>query len=632
MCPVRRIALDAWRPADGKELERAALEAVRSTRNMLVVAGPGAGKTELLAQRACFLLETETCPTPRRILALSFKRDAAKNLAERVEKRSGHDLARRFSSRTFEAFTKSLIDRFGQALPPEYRPTRPYRLLGKTPDLRQAIGTVLRAEGTFARGGVLSTAVETDAMFGLPELRLPLAPPTTRRQQIAALCFSLFLAQRPESFLTFAMIGQLAEFLLSTNAQLLRALRATYSHVFLDEFQDTTGIQYAFTRRAFVDSSAVLTAVGDSKQRIMVWAGALRGVFDTFEKDFSAKREPLLLNHRSAPRLVQIQHILARRLDPQVAMTRSGPSVAGLEGICELHRYRDDSQEAEWLSAVISGWITGERLAPRDISVLTKIKPEQYAATLLPALNAHGVSARNEEKLQDLLAEAVPHLIVDLAELASRRRSPDSWARAIALLEDCRGGPDHGGRIRLPLDQELGRVIRQLRADLASPLVMGDQGPRHLLQVFGRVLAVFGLAEIKAIYPQYQDEGWLRTVQENLIEELLSRLRAESGWGRALDDLRGVFSLPVMTIHKSKGLEYDSVVFLGLEDRAFWNFAEQPEDDTCAFFVALSRAKRRVLFTFCDRRDGREQSNDGITALYNALGEARVPLIDHRGE
>ena len=76
-----------WHPKDVESLEPAAETVVRSAENTLVVAGPGAGKTELLAQRACYLLETGPCKPPQRILAISFKRDAAKDLADRVEKR-----------------------------------------------------------------------------------------------------------------------------------------------------------------------------------------------------------------------------------------------------------------------------------------------------------------------------------------------------------------------------------------------------------------------------------------------------------------------------------------------------------------------------------------------------------------
>ena len=101
-------AVDEWIPADGFVLEPNALDTVKSEQNTLVIAGPGAGKTELLAQRACFLLETNQCPYPKKILAISFKRDAAYNLKERVLKRCGSDLAVRFESMTFDAFAKKI--------------------------------------------------------------------------------------------------------------------------------------------------------------------------------------------------------------------------------------------------------------------------------------------------------------------------------------------------------------------------------------------------------------------------------------------------------------------------------------------------------------------------------------------
>lgn len=87
-----------------------------------------------------------------------------------------------------------------------------------------------------------------------------------------------------------------------------------------------------------------------------------------------------------------------------------------------------------------------------------------------------------------------------------------------------------------------------------------------------------------------------------------------------------------MTIHKSKGLEYDTVIFLGLEDSAFWNFAAQSVEDTCAFFVAFSRAKRRVLFTFCKQRTTSPRHQDhlqamrGIRPLYDILKSADVKV------
>src|SRR5258705_9932051 len=106
------IRVDRWAPSDNLKLEPNALVAATEIeRNLALIAGPGAGKTELLAQRADFLLRTGACRYPQRILAISFKVDAARNLQRRVTERCGPDLAARLDSHTFHGFAKRLIDR-----------------------------------------------------------------------------------------------------------------------------------------------------------------------------------------------------------------------------------------------------------------------------------------------------------------------------------------------------------------------------------------------------------------------------------------------------------------------------------------------------------------------------------------
>src|SRR5690606_23112955 len=77
---MRLIQPEEWRPSGINDLELAAWNALRHAGSACVVAGPGAGKTEFLAQRADYLLETGLCRAPHRVLAISFKTDAANNL------------------------------------------------------------------------------------------------------------------------------------------------------------------------------------------------------------------------------------------------------------------------------------------------------------------------------------------------------------------------------------------------------------------------------------------------------------------------------------------------------------------------------------------------------------------------
>ena len=105
---------------------------------------------------------------------------------------------------------------------------------------------------------------------------------------------------------------------------------------------------------------------------------------------------------------------------------------------------------------------------------------------------------------------------------------------------------------------------------------------------------------------------------------------ASGDWDRAIENFCGEHSIPIMTIHKSKGLEYAAVYFVGLEDSAFWNFKNQPDEDRCAFFVALSRAKESVSFTFCKRRTGMKypnQQHNAINEFFDLLQQPSVAEI-----
>jgi len=85
-----------------------------------------------------------------------------------------------------------------------------------------------------------------------------------------------------------------------------------------------------------------------------------------------------------------------------------------------------------------------------------------------------------------------------------------------------------------------------------------------------------------------------------------------------------VHAVPLMTIHKSKGLEYHTVIFVGLDDQAWWSFANDKIEATAGFFVAFTRAKQRVLFSYCAQRGDRSK----IAALYQLLSKAGVKTIN----
>jgi superfamily I DNA/RNA helicase len=348
---ARRIDPSDWRPVGVSELEPLAEQVVRSTVNHLVVAGPGAGKTELLAQRASFLLDTWECRRPLRILAISFKRDASKNLEARVEKRCEVH-SDRFDSFTLDSFAKQIVDRFLPSLAAEWAPNPRYQVrlaslshdamvdwLDRTPrppgcppiDVRSWERTrVKRVFDAVTHGEPLPLdASDTHAV-------LRHWGTIWWRSQLDA------LPGQPS--ITFPMLNRLAAFLLRENPHVLRALRTTYSHVFLDEFQDTTDAQWDLVRTAFRDSASIVTAVGDAKQRIMVWAGAKTDVFETFMGDFGVLSPTALTrNYRSVPDLVQIQHSIALDLDSTSAKPVAASRLTDA-GICRVLEFKNPDE------------------------------------------------------------------------------------------------------------------------------------------------------------------------------------------------------------------------------------------------------------------------------------------------
>jgi len=622
----RRMKPEQWTPVGVGGLEKNALDVVRSGGHCSVIAGPGAGKTELLAQRAAFLLQTGASRSPRRILAISFKRDAAANLMARVRARCHPRQAERLDSMTFSAFAKSLVDRFGQALPDAWRPAPDYqiliphrgyyeRFLSRLPKVPPEVGTErdVRAisDTSFERDFVLANSLQEDGFEA----------PTP--EQWAAECFWMqSLHGQEPSQLTFEMLARLAELLVGLNPQIRGALQVTYSHVFMDEFQDTTREQYELVRAIFLGSGTEITAVGDNKQQIMRWAGAMRDPFVAFERDFGAQRVTLLNNYRSSSDLVEMQTVLARALDPQAIVPVSMAPVVRTVGTCEVWNFTTAEREARGLAEFVSRVIRDEALDPGEVAVLVRQLPQNYFADLEPAFSSKGLSLFNaagkigEIALQDLLTEEASRWIIGVLRLAMVTNAGRHWISSQATLRRLWGVSSEDERAQAQLAHDLDAFVTQLRRQHADP----PASLGAVASLIGEIADFLGRECLAAVVSTYAQGDWLEQVLECIVTHLHQCSEGGKGWKGALDAYEGIGATPLMTIHKSKGLEFHTVIFVGLDDQAWWNFSKDEHEAKASFFVAFTRAKQRVIFTYCHERGGRAD----IAALYRLLEEAGV--------
>ena len=586
-----------WRPQGIDDLEGRAWVAVRETgRSICVTAGAGAGKTELLAQKAAYLLQTGICPAPRRVLAISFKRDAAKTIGDRVRLRVPPELARRFVSLTFDAWTKGLLDQFRRALPAPYTPSADYGIgfLGRD-DLDEFLA---RNNSGLNRNQLERLVAETTVPIGgdgLPGHEMALLNAFWRRQY----------GDWGHTTLTFAMINRLVECVLRTNPVVRDALQATYPFVFLDEFQDTTAPQYDIVARAFDPAVTRVTTVGDDKQRIMGWAGAMPNGFEVFTRQFDALGVPLLSNWRSHDDLVAVQRRVASRIDATTedVIARRLRTVDGT--VCAICVFPDRAAEVRELAAWISDAIEVDDLEPHRLAILVRSLPDRVEGELVPAF-LHGIALRNVARIvggvaiQDTLAEELTALLVPFLRLGTSQRAPVAWSAALAAL---------GGLRAVHEDDETlsARVLRDVEAlavTVRAFMTREAPEPRHANSLAEILLGGIGADEVRQAIPAYRRVADFDRIRRGFTELLAECLDGAPSWTGALDRFEGKGQVPLMTIHKSKGMEFHTIVFFGLDDRSWWSLKPDAAEELNSFFVALTRAEQRAFFTCCTERGG----------------------------
>jgi superfamily I DNA/RNA helicase len=167
-------------------------------------------------------------------------------------------------------------------------------------------------------------------------------------------------------------------------------------------------------------------------------------------------------------------------------------------------------------------------------------------------------------------------------------------------------------------------ILIQIRAAVHSAGLSRETLPAQIIHHVGET-------QLRGHYRQYSNAKFFADLVTKCGKALAAVNALELR--NAVDEFIGVDIVPAMTVHKSKGLEFNTVIFLGLEDSQLWNFARQSEEETRGFFVALSRAIARVIFTYSDVRDGRlrdgsigrkTQARTDIRNLYSLLQTAGV--------
>lgn len=600
---------EEWKPIGIKELEDEALKAVKNTTNELVIAGPGAGKTELLAQKACYLLQTNTCPYPYKILALTFKVDAAKNLKQRINQRVNDEKCNRFISETYEAFFVRLINQFQGGLPIEWnlfselniknfeaRKNEERAYLNGCEDERCSLSYL---------ESINSNTLENDYLLNKP---INEYNNDDIHDYISIKVWQNLLRTNR---ITFKMVPRLAEFILDKNPYIVKCLQQTYKHIFIDEFQDTTSIQYDIIKKLFLTDKNFITAVGDNNQKIMSWAGAMDGVFECFKFDFKSETFFLKNNYRSIPSLVEIQKNLTQLFSIQSEYISALEISDDIQNPCTLYLCDNEIKEAKVISKLVKELLN--ECPPNEICLLIRSNFDQISKIIIDTLQNDGIKVRNENMLQDLLKEPAIQLICNIIRISFSYEYKDDYISLKSYFLRNLNLRDFEKNT-----QKIIQIIKSQTLDFES--------------LFDEIVQYLNPDLLSKSYSQYRKSKFLMNKINDFLEYIKPKFN-NIPLLEIINDLVGDSYVPIMSIHKSKGLEFENVILIGLEDNAFWNYNENQTEENCTFFVAFSRAKKRVFFTMSKLRHdkwGRQVnlSLANITPIIDILKQSNMKILN----
>jgi superfamily I DNA/RNA helicase len=147
-------------------------------------------------------------------------------------------------------------------------------------------------------------------------------------------------------------------------------------------------------------------------------------------------------------------------------------------------------------------------------------------------------------------------------------------------------------------------------------------------EIAARLISFLSLEDLARTFPDYRRADNLETVAQAIEQHLGNSAEQSDGWRQVVDSFEGVGSIPLMTVHKSKGLEFETMVFAGLDDETWWSYSADNPEGLATFFVAFSRAKQRAIFTYCSERGSRHK----VAELFDLLTQAAVPEVSHTND
>lgn len=651
---------------------------------VLIIAGAGSGKTRVLTSRVAYLLEKGFDPSS--ILCLTFTKKAATEMKERISLMVGERRARRVWMGTFHSVFIRFLREYAEKLgyPSSFT-------IYDTSDSVSAIKScvkelqlddkIYKPKEVLARISMAKNNLITDQVYR-NRSEITIEDSHSRKPRICDI-YSLYVKKcRQNGVMDFDDILLNMNILLRDFPEALEAISARFTHILVDEYQDTNFSQYLIIKKLSMHHRNICV-VGDDSQSIYAFRGAKIENILNFRKDYpEARLFKLERNYRSTGNIVNAANSLIDKNKNR--LPKECYSVGEDGDKIRLIKSYSEQEEAVLITSGILDTVRKESARYQDFAILYRTNAQSRALEEalrkrnIPYMIYSGNSFFDRAEVKDFMAYF--KLVVNPNDDESFKRVVNKPARGIGGTSE-----DALAMAARTLGCTLFRAVyseRLLDFGLKSAAIAKLRAFTDMIDRLSQLVATTDaetlakkIADDSGLYRFYREdtsiEGQARTANvEELVSSVASYVQDRKAEFEAEQESEGtVGEMPVvrldeflenisllsnidiedeedtnnkvslMTVHSSKGLEFPYVYVAGMEENLFPSggslaSSSDIEEERRLFYVAITRAGRKLALSFADSRmrNGKTENNSPsrfireIDSRYieNPLEEARV--------
>ena len=602
--------------------QRAAVEQTQGP--LLVLAGAGSGKTRVLTCRIAHLIDSGV--PAWKILAITFTNKAAREMVERVDALSGESGKDAWVS-TFHSCCARILRRDIEKL--GYK--REFAIYDEDDRMTVIKGVAKSLELSdkeFPPKAIKAAISDAKNRMLTPREWLKDAGDNFRNRKLCE-AYEKYEAQlRSNNALDFDDLLIKTLELLSEHPPVLQYYQDKFDYVLVDEYQDTNIAQYQFVR-LMAGGKRNLCVVGDDDQSIYGWRGAdIRNILE-FEKDFpDCKVIKLEQNYRSTANILDAAN--------QVIAHNAGRKEKALWTQCDpgdkvgLYHAMDERDEAAF-AALMSKKLISQGVRPGEIAVLyrtnaqSRVLEEAFVRAGVPNRIYGGQRFYDRKEVKDLIAYmralVNPDDDVSVRRIINepKRGIGDSTVEALALY----AGENDLSLMAAVLDSEgagLSSRAQRLVGGFADLMVELTEAMYSMSITEFTSALIEKTGYVKALEESKTEENQTRIENIRELEGAVTEFAKLNPEGTLTDFLENVAlitdvdnlnqtsgAVTLMTLHSAKGLEFDAVFLVGMEEgvfplsRALFDETALEEERRLAY-VGITRAKKKLYLSHAHTR------------------------------